>query len=134
MNESVKYVVLMEFLFNTFTVASVLFQLVTIKVLSKFLFAFLFNCMLVSQIFIFAWTANEVKEQSVSISNCIYESPWYETKKEVKTLLLIMLLRTQKPLVVTIGPFNPMTNETALMTLKAAYSYATVMMKGFQEE
>ncbi|XP_030748219.1 odorant receptor 49b-like [Sitophilus oryzae] len=134
MNESVKYVTLMEYLLNSFSVASVMFQLITIKSAVKFMFAFLFICMLVCQIFIFAWTANEIKEQSIALSDYIYKSPWYNSSEEVKKLLAIMMIRAQKPLVVTLGPFSPMTSNTALTTIKAAYSYATVMLNGYKEE
>lgn len=56
--------------------------------------------------------------KSLAISDAIYESPWYEQSEAAKKLLLIMLMRAQKPFTLTIGPFNPMTTETVLMVRK----------------
>ncbi|XP_030760008.1 uncharacterized protein LOC115885289 [Sitophilus oryzae] len=71
---------------------------------------------------------------SLNFADYIFQCPWQEASVKVQKTFMIMIMRSQKPLVVTIGPFGAMTTNTALMIMKAAYSYATVMVKGYQAD
>lgn len=53
--------------------------------------------------------------QSSNISNAIYESNWMDQSEAIKRTLLIVLMRAQKPLSLTIGPFRTMNMEAGLM-------------------
>ncbi|XP_030758241.1 odorant receptor Or2-like [Sitophilus oryzae] len=87
----------------------------------------------VTQIFIFAITANEVQLQSIAVATMAFKCNWYEEyNKEIRQMILMIILRAQKPAVLTIGPYKPMTTQTAVMVMKAAYSYATMMMHSFK--
>ncbi|XP_076262724.1 odorant receptor 67c-like [Rhynchophorus ferrugineus] len=86
-----------------------------------------FITVLVIQITTLTWNANEIKEQSLSIAEGMFNSDWYLLNKEGRQMVQIIILRAQKPLVVTIGPFGPMTTHSALVTFKAAYSYVNLM-------
>nr|WJJ63324.1 odorant receptor 24 [Pachyrhinus yasumatsui] len=133
LNEATKSVMLMEFLLNSVNVASVLIQIIRMQSFLELAFPVFYFALLIMQVFVLGWTANDIKLQSLAIADAIYESPWYEQNEAAKKLLHIMLLRAQRPLVLTIGPFNPMTTETALMTMKASYSYVTLMMKSYEK-
>ncbi|KAG5864323.1 hypothetical protein JTB14_014058 [Gonioctena quinquepunctata] len=61
-----------------------------------------------------AWHANELKEQSVNISQAIYESNWYDIDLKLRRILHIVMIRAQRPLILSIGPFFTLTNETAV--------------------
>ncbi|KAG5899389.1 hypothetical protein JTB14_036877 [Gonioctena quinquepunctata] len=95
LNESLKYLMLLEFLMNSVQIASLLVQLLT----------------------------------SAELSIALYQSTWYEHSTTVKKYIHMMMLRSQKPLTLQIGPFYPMTMATALSTMKAAYSYVTILSK-----
>lgn len=51
----------------------------------------------------------------MGIADSVYESQWYDQNKEIKSLLYVMLMRAQRPALMTVGPFSPMTNETSLL-------------------
>nr|XP_023021046.1 odorant receptor 30a-like [Leptinotarsa decemlineata] len=95
LDDSTKYLLLLEFLMNSFQIASLLVQLLT----------------------------------SLELSNALYESRWYEHSVAVKKCIHLMMLRSQRPLTLQIGPFYPMTMSTALSTVKAGYSYVTILRK-----
>ncbi|XP_030764608.1 odorant receptor 49b-like [Sitophilus oryzae] len=132
LNQSVKYVMLIEFLLNSANVASVLFYIITVKS-TDFFYAICLLALQLLQVFVIAWISNEVKLESLKVADAVYDSPWYEQDEKIKKLLHIILLRGQKPLTFTIGPFKPMVAETAIMTIQAAYSYATLMMKTYNK-
>ncbi|XP_060535435.1 odorant receptor 45b-like [Cylas formicarius] len=130
LNDSIKYLILMEYLLNSLNVAAVSIQFITYdrKMLASpiFYFSFLFV-----QTFVLGWSANELQVQSSALAEALYNSPWYEQNKKVKKALLTMLIRCQRPLTLTIGPFDAMTTQSALMIMKASYSYVTLMMNNY---
>lgn len=52
--------------------------------------------------------------QSEAVSRAVWNSEWYECKPDVSKMLLIMMIRAQKPLTMSVGRFYVMSNETAL--------------------
>ncbi|KAF7268983.1 hypothetical protein GWI33_017967 [Rhynchophorus ferrugineus] len=128
LNEKTKSIVLMEFIFSSMDVASVARSLTngTINI-SSLGWMFLFFILLSLQIFAMAWNTNEIKIQSLAISDAMFESSWYLMDKEGQQLTHIVMMRAQKPLAITIGPFGPMTTQSALLMFKAAYSYISIM-------
>ncbi|XP_066261783.1 odorant receptor 49b-like [Euwallacea similis] len=127
-----KYPLLLEFLLNSFNVASLLLQIITsISVISfiDLCFLLLFLSFVFLEIYAISWTANEIKVQSLEIGDAICDGLWYEQEEHIKKLLVLIILRTQKPLHLTLGPFSPLTTDTIIWMLKASYSYFTVMKK-----
>ncbi|KAH1001410.1 hypothetical protein HUJ04_005436 [Dendroctonus ponderosae] len=51
---------------------------------------------------------------SLSISDALFESRWYEQTQKVKKIIIIIMMRSRKPLRIMIGPFYPLTIHTAL--------------------
>nr|QWT83551.1 odorant receptor 52 [Eucryptorrhynchus scrobiculatus] len=88
--------------------------------------------MILLQIFVLGWCANEICHESVGVANAICASDWYEQSEKVKKLLIIMIMRAQKPIGITAGPFFLMTTGSALMTLKFAYSYMSLMIQNYE--
>ncbi|XP_060518128.1 odorant receptor 7a-like [Cylas formicarius] len=131
LNKWIKYLVLLEFLLNSLNIATVSIQFITFE---KNMLAspILFFCVLFTQTFVLGWTANEIKCQSLVLADILYCCPWYDQSEKIKSTLLIMILRAQKPLVLTIGPLDAMTIQSALAILKASYSYVGVMMNNYK--
>ncbi|XP_060535689.1 odorant receptor 45b-like [Cylas formicarius] len=127
LNESIKYMVMLEYLMNSLNVAAVSIQLIRMQgemVASPMCYlGFLFI-----QTFVFGWSANEIQMKSLALANAIYTSSWYEQKEKIKRILLLMIVRGQKPLMLTIGPFDAMTTQSALKVMKASYSYISLMI------
>lgn len=120
--------------------------------------------MLVSEVVFQGWMCNEITEQvpqnfvvatqhnnliclfkSLKVAETMYDTFWYKESKQYNVLLQLMLMRTQRPVTMRIGPFGAMTTSTILtviefsnfrlqfkfclfQTMRAAYSYATLMM------
>ncbi|XP_030747766.1 odorant receptor Or2-like [Sitophilus oryzae] len=83
--------------------------------------------------FVLGWSTNEVKEQSIGISDAISKSCWYNMNKSVQESMVLIMMRAQRPLVITIGPFGPMSIDTAITIMKAAYSYVTLTLNMYKE-
>ncbi|XP_060533528.1 odorant receptor 30a-like [Cylas formicarius] len=129
MNGSVKYLILLEYLLNSLNFAVVSLQFISFE--TKLLPSpILFFYTLLVQTFVLGWSANEIQVQSLAIADALYESLWYEYTERAKKMLLIMMMRAQKPLALTIGPFDAMKTGSALAIMKASYSYVTVMIDG----
>ncbi|XP_060518134.1 uncharacterized protein LOC132696962 isoform X2 [Cylas formicarius] len=125
LNHSVKYMILMEYFLNSLNIAAVSVQVMSdINMLAS---PFLSFGILFVETFVLGWTANEIKVQSLALSDALYDSPWYEQNKRIKKAILTMLVRAQKPLQMTIGPFDAMSTQSALTIIKASYSYITLM-------
>ncbi|XP_060533699.1 uncharacterized protein LOC132706394 isoform X3 [Cylas formicarius] len=132
LNNSTKYLILLEFLLNSVNVAFVSVQFLVTKPGAPLAIPAIHFAFLLVQVFCLAWSANEIKTQSLELADAFYEGLWFERSNTIKKLVLIMITRAQRPLVLTIGPFGFMTNESALTIMKAAYSYVTLMANTYR--
>ncbi|KAG5876611.1 hypothetical protein JTB14_004223 [Gonioctena quinquepunctata] len=129
LDDCMKFPLLLEFTINSIQITSLLFQLLTLDVDVILVFRVTYSTLMIIQIFLLAWHANEIKEQSVHISQAIYENNWYNVDLKLRRILHIVMMRAQRPLTLSIGPFFSLTNDTAVMSMKTAYSYFTIMNK-----
>ncbi|XP_060517011.1 odorant receptor 30a-like isoform X2 [Cylas formicarius] len=125
LNDLMKYVILLDYFLNSLNVATVSIRLMSFE--AKLISPLFFLSFLFIQIFVLGWGANEIKVQSLALADALYDSTWYEQNDTAKKALLTMIARTQRPLFLTIGPFDAMTMESALKIIKASYSYITLM-------
>ncbi|XP_066262365.1 odorant receptor 67c-like [Euwallacea similis] len=128
LNNATSYVLLMSFLLNSVKVASVIFPLMAVTSFLDFAFPLIYSSMLISEVFFLGWMCNEVQAESLNVADSIFQTSWYMENKEYKMVLQIMIMRAQRPVAMRIGPFGTMTAGTIMTTLKAAYSYATLML------
>nr|WJJ63340.1 odorant receptor 40 [Pachyrhinus yasumatsui] len=128
-NKSCKNIIMMEFILTSIDVAAGALNIIKMNLSDIGWLSFYFP-MLVIQIYCISWSANEVMAQSQAVANAAYESRWYLLNKEGKFLTHMIIQRAhERPLKMSIGPFGPMTMETFLMIMKAAYSYVSIMRK-----
>ncbi|KAH1027629.1 hypothetical protein HUJ05_001105 [Dendroctonus ponderosae] len=126
-NKSTKYITMMEFIFSSLDMATVSVSLMKQQEY-KSLWLLFFIVLLFTQLFLIGWTSNEIKSEA--IGDALYQSKWYVLNKDGKQIILISIARARIPLMMTIGPFGPMTTNSILLVLKAAYSYINIMMRG----
>ncbi|XP_050296909.1 odorant receptor Or2-like [Anthonomus grandis grandis] len=124
LNKALRYTLLIEYVVSSIMLASILVQILSGK---KAIFNTFYFGILAFQWCLLAWNANEIKQQSEKLAMSIYESNWYEHTKPTNQLAFITVLRTRRPLYLTIGPFGEMSINTAISTLKLAYSYVSIM-------
>ncbi|XP_060518276.1 odorant receptor 30a-like [Cylas formicarius] len=127
-NESLKFIMLLEYVASSLVIAlSILEALGGHNVL--------FNAGFVISNFgglmFLSWNCNEIIVQSAELATALYESEWYEQDKHSNALLQIMMIRSQKPLAITIGSFGPMTVDAGMSRMRLAYSYTTVLGGNF---
>ncbi|XP_060533386.1 odorant receptor 30a-like isoform X2 [Cylas formicarius] len=132
LNDSIKYLILLEYLLNSLNVATISVQFITDdkKMIAGLVFYLSF---LFVQTFILGWSANEIKLQSTALSDAMYQTSWYNQSRYIQKMLLTMMVQSQKPLAVTVGPFEAMTTQSALTVMKASYSYVTLMMNNYDK-
>ncbi|XP_060534044.1 odorant receptor 30a-like isoform X2 [Cylas formicarius] len=123
LNDLVKYLILIEYVLESLNVAAVSVGLVT-NGSQTVLSSVSYLSYLLLQIFLLGWTANE----SIALSDALYECSWYEQNESSRKVLLLMIAFTQKPLKLTIGPFDAMTLQSALTVIKGSYSLAEHIM------
>ncbi|XP_060533053.1 odorant receptor 30a-like [Cylas formicarius] len=130
LNNMVKYIILFEYVFESLNVAAISVQMTKSESQTLLSLALYLTYVLI-QIFLLGWIANEIKNQSVALSDALYESPWYEQNESSKKVILVMIKQAQKPLTLTIGPFDAMTLQSALAIIKASYSYVTLLTNSY---
>ncbi|XP_060533717.1 uncharacterized protein LOC132706404 [Cylas formicarius] len=160
LNDSIRYMILMEYLLNSISVAAASIQFIAFEQgfpISPLLYLvyllvqifalgwttneiqiqfesgfpispFLCLVYLFVQTFVLGWSANEIQVQSLALGDALYDSPWHEQNDQAKRLILSMIMRSQRPLALTIGPFDTMTTASALRIMKASYSYVSLMI------
>ncbi|KAL1509552.1 hypothetical protein ABEB36_004266 [Hypothenemus hampei] len=128
-NDRMKYGTMIEFLVTSVDIASVCLGLLKMSSISQSLWFLSYFFAITMQLLFIGWSCNEIKIQSGAIGTALYESKWYCLNDEGKKITQIVMLRTNRLLMMTIGPFGPMTTNSIVLVMKAAYSYINIMRK-----
>ncbi|XP_062553786.1 odorant receptor Or2-like [Armigeres subalbatus] len=129
LNSLVTYICFFEFISFGAMLCALLFLLNIIENVAQTVIVFAYIFMIISQIFAFYWHANEVREESMNIAEAAYSGPWVELDNSIKKHLLLVILRAQQPLDITVGNVYPMTLEMFQSLLNASYSYFTLLRR-----
>nr|XP_019540933.2 odorant receptor Or2-like [Aedes albopictus] len=129
LNSLVTYICFVEFLSFGLMLCALLFLLNVIENHAQMVIVAAYIFMIISQIFAFYWHANEVREESMNIAEAAYSGPWVELDDSIKKKLLLIILRAQQPLEITVGNVYPMTLEMFQSLLNASYSYFTLLRR-----
>ncbi|XP_056644768.1 odorant receptor 94a-like [Diorhabda sublineata] len=127
LDENMKYLLLLEFTINSFQITGIVYELLMSEPNLMLIFQLTYLSCMVLQIFMLAWHANEVTIQSTQVAHAVFDCEWYDLPKTIKEMLVFIILRSQKPLTISVGPFFILTNATAVTSMKAAYSYLAVL-------
>lgn len=74
--------------------------------------ALLYLVLMLWQLFVYCWHGNEVQLESLSVAYAIYASDWTASDESTKKMLVLPMLRAQRPLRVTAGKFAFLSVET----------------------
>ncbi|XP_076275653.1 odorant receptor 49b-like isoform X2 [Rhynchophorus ferrugineus] len=128
-NEGMKYVMLFDFLQCSVQLATITLQLLVMEInVQNVIFVGEFLLTMLIRLVIYYFNANEVMYQSQHLALDIWNSRWYEQNEKLKRMMLIFIVRSQKPLRFLIGPFGVMSLETFISILKATYSYIMIFI------
>ncbi|KAH1004403.1 hypothetical protein HUJ05_005219 [Dendroctonus ponderosae] len=67
------------------------------------------------------------KSYSQATANVLYNLNWHYLDTKNRKIFLMMLTQCQQIAVISIGPFGPMSINSVISVIKAAYSYMMVM-------
>ncbi|XP_058449441.1 odorant receptor Or2-like [Malaya genurostris] len=129
LNSFVTYICFVELLSFGTMLCALLFLLIVIDNHAQIVIVLAYIFMIVSQIFAFYWHANELREESMAIAHAAYSGPWYELDTGIRKKFLLIILRAQRPLNITVGNVFPMTLEMFQSLLNASYSYFTLLRR-----
>ncbi|XP_045494288.1 odorant receptor 94a-like [Colias croceus] len=82
-----------------------------------------FFAAMIIQLAIQCFTANELTYQAGRVSEAIMHCKWERMSSRLRRMLVIAMVRTQRPLRLTAAGFANMDNNCFLAIMKAAYSY-----------
>uniref|UniRef100_A0A182NZ91 Uncharacterized protein n=1 Tax=Anopheles dirus TaxID=7168 RepID=A0A182NZ91_9DIPT len=128
-NDLVTYICLIEFASFGLILCALLFLLNVIDDMAQGVIIVAYIFAMLSQIFAFYWHSNEVREESMKIAEAAYSGPWVEVENSIKKQLLLIIIRAQRPLEITVGNLYPMTLEMFQSLLNASYSYFTILRR-----
>ncbi|XP_026755601.2 uncharacterized protein LOC113515548 [Galleria mellonella] len=82
---------------------------------------------MIIQLAIQCFTGNELTLQAAKVADAVMHSKWEQMSPSLRRLLLLMMMRAQRPLRLTAAGFAYMNNDCFLAIMKAAYSYYAVL-------
>ncbi|XP_055550521.1 odorant receptor Or2-like [Wyeomyia smithii] len=129
LNSLVTYICMMELVSFGTMLCALLFLLVIIDNFAQVAIVMSYIFMLISQIMAFYWYGNEIREESMAIALAAYSGPWLELDTKIRKIVLLIILRAQRPLQITVGNVYPMTLEMFQSLLNASYSYFTLLKR-----
>ncbi|KAH0956772.1 OrV12 [Eciton burchellii] len=125
------YIALMQFLWNTSVICCLGFLIVFSindtqgsTMLIKSLF---FYVVITLEAFIFCYAGEYLSAKSRMIGDAAYEAKWYNSSPMQSRFLLLLILRSQRKLTITIGKFMDLSLERFTTIIKASASYVSVL-------
>ncbi|XP_014483813.1 PREDICTED: odorant receptor 4-like [Dinoponera quadriceps] len=125
------YIALMQFLWNTLVICSLGFVIVTSigdtegsTMLIKSLFFYL---VITLEAFIFCYAGEYLSAKGRMIGDAAYDAKWYNSSPTQSRIILLLILRSQRKLTITIGKFMDLSLERFTTIIKASASYVSVL-------
>nr|ALR72572.1 odorant receptor 29 [Colaphellus bowringi] len=121
------YVLLAQIISMLFTLASFLYLVSTISINDPGLFLQFFWFMtILLQLTLFCWSGNGITEGFDSINTALYESEWLSCSRRFKKSMILTMTRLQRPVLLSLGGFSPLTLATLVGVCQGSFSYFTL--------
>ncbi|KAM0736510.1 Odorant receptor 13a [Formica fusca] len=124
-------IALMQLLWNTLVICCTGFSIIIIlntnKDISSLIKSVSYYFAITLEAFIFCFAGEFLSAKSMSLSDAVYESLWYNIPPNDSRILLFMMLRCQKRLTITAGKFIDLTLDGFASIMKASASYISVL-------
>uniref|UniRef100_M3TZ13 Odorant receptor 33 n=1 Tax=Ips typographus TaxID=55986 RepID=M3TZ13_IPSTY len=109
-------------------IACSLFQMVKNLNLVQCIILCEFTLTLIFRIFMFTSTIHNMADLSQKIGSAWYNMDWIELPRDVRNNLMFCIMRSQRPLWITLGDIDTISMGSFLAVLKGAYSYLMVLL------
>ncbi|XP_076640954.1 uncharacterized protein LOC143352391 isoform X2 [Halictus rubicundus] len=80
-----------------------------------------------SEIFVYCFAGEYLNTKSKMIVDAIYETPWYNLQPYASRRLVLLILKSQMGLPLTIGKFSSLSLQSFASIMKASASYMSVL-------
>nr|APC94313.1 odorant receptor 19 [Pyrrhalta aenescens] len=77
--------------------------------------------------YIVCYGGQRLMEASISVGNIMNRIHWYDLETDLQRDLILIIIRSRRPIFLTAGPFGPITYSTVVTILKTSYSYVTLL-------
>ncbi|XP_063975812.1 uncharacterized protein LOC135161818 [Diachasmimorpha longicaudata] len=127
-------IILWQVVTNSTVICAVLFQITHVSGISigRYLLIFGYSGTKIMQTYLYSWAGSSLTAESEALRNSVYFSKWTEKKfQRFRTSVLIIL--TQKPLVIVAAACVYISLDMFLMTLNTAVSYF-FLLQTFEEK
>ncbi|XP_055701263.1 odorant receptor Or2-like [Phlebotomus papatasi] len=131
-NSLVVSVSFIEIIFFTMLLCALLFVLNIVELLPQICLSCLYIVLIMTQLFTLYWGANEVTVESLKVREALYDMPWYNMNEKCKKLLLIVMIRSSRPLQIVAGNIYPVTLQMFQSLANVSYSYFTILRRVYQ--
>ncbi|KAF5308136.1 hypothetical protein FQR65_LT06315 [Abscondita terminalis] len=134
-DEAFRYCYLLCFVIITiilcFTVYDIVFaSTATISYLLQIVYTFI----LIFTILTICYHGNQVTVKSLEVADTCYELNFIGSDIRLQKILIILMQRSQRPIIMRIGKFAPLSFATAVGILKAAYSYLMLLQNMYEKK
>ncbi|XP_033610191.1 odorant receptor 49b-like [Cryptotermes secundus] len=73
------------------------------------------------------WFATQLQVHGGSIAEAAYACEWYNESIAFQKSVGLIMMRAQRPVVLTLGPFGTVSLELFAAVVQSAYSYLTLL-------
>nr|WCC57422.1 odorant receptor 22 [Papilio glaucus] len=117
-----------QFFVMAWVICMTVYKIVGLAVLSAEFcsMAIYLGCML-AQLFIYCYYGTQLKYESECINQSIYECEWMSLSPAMRRQLLVLMVRSSRPLAPCIAYIVPMSIETYISILKSSYTLFTFL-------
>nr|AII01068.1 odorant receptor [Dendrolimus houi] len=127
--ECFSYSILAQFTVSIVILCVSAYQLGEIELNSKCRLAFMIAYLLsmAIEVFMYCYHGNCISEESVEIADTLYEMPLYVCSLPIRKSLLVMMVRSRRPIELTAGGFATLSLGCFMSIMKISYSFFTVL-------
>ncbi|XP_066259447.1 odorant receptor 10-like [Euwallacea similis] len=128
-NKNMTYPMMLDFIQSSIQIATSLTQIsgneITLLLIASIS---TFSISMLLRLCLYYYHADELLILSQKLTHSIWESNWPDEIPKIKFMILIFIMRVQKPLAFTIGPFGVMSIQSFISILQGTYSYVMLIM------
>ncbi|CAG9765788.1 unnamed protein product [Ceutorhynchus assimilis] len=114
LNDSFKNILLLDFEPNSIQTATIVFLIVKNLSLAQVLLLSQFVVFHLSRVYIYCYSSNILTQRGLEIGNFWFNLNWTEYPEDVRKNIVMCIIRSQKPLHISIGKFYDISLETFL--------------------
>ncbi|KAL1506273.1 hypothetical protein ABEB36_005665 [Hypothenemus hampei] len=127
-NKCLQTAIFIDFSVSSFQLAMIAYQLMIVQGLDRAIVSIYFFATNV-QIFLLYWKGNEILYQSQQVAVSIAQSEWNTYSTKISKMMQFVMLRSQKPVYLSIGSFAAVNFGMLLQIYKTIYSFFCLLIK-----